>query len=272
MLQVARVLHLIYRLVVQPNTSKAATFVETFLGKGGVEMLLTLLRREAEFEESDEEPTMDQELVNGDSNINASIDNQWFKKTVDSGDLASPRSPQVSSRRHRGTDDIDGQLPLPTKTVVSVARSRSAAQKAPMAGTLGGISLSISADRVRNKFRNVDSPDGIMVGIVSLLGALVSGGHLKAMSFGLAATQPLPTSSGFGITLSGEGSSGVPATAVVWLLYALERAFQAAPRRLLTVNVYAALLPAVIRSEVRNLLHSYTIGYAVHTVYRICRM
>jgi hypothetical protein len=190
MLQVARVLHLIYRLVVQPNTSKAATFVETFLGKGGVEMLLTLLRREAESEESDEEPTMDQEIVNGDSNNNTSIDNQWFKKTVDSGDLASPRSPQVSSRRHRGTDDIDGQLPLPTKTVVSVARSRSAAQKAPMVGTLGGISLSISADRVRNKFRNVDSPDGIMVGIVSLLGALVSGGHLKVMRFGSYSTPP----------------------------------------------------------------------------------
>jgi len=41
--QVARVLHMIYRLVIQPNTTRAIVFVETLFANGGVEMLLTLL-------------------------------------------------------------------------------------------------------------------------------------------------------------------------------------------------------------------------------------
>jgi hypothetical protein len=46
--QVARVLHLIYRLVAQPNTSRATMFAETFISCGGIEMLLFLLKKEAE--------------------------------------------------------------------------------------------------------------------------------------------------------------------------------------------------------------------------------
>ncbi|KAJ7951025.1 BEACH domain-containing protein C2 [Quillaja saponaria] len=45
--QVARVLHLIYRLVVQPKTSRAQTFAEAFIACGGIETLLVLLQREA---------------------------------------------------------------------------------------------------------------------------------------------------------------------------------------------------------------------------------
>ncbi|KAH0980410.1 hypothetical protein GBA52_007587 [Prunus armeniaca] len=45
--QVARVLHLIYRLVVQPNASRAQTFAEAFIDCGGIETLLVLLQREA---------------------------------------------------------------------------------------------------------------------------------------------------------------------------------------------------------------------------------
>ncbi|KAL0015570.1 hypothetical protein SO802_002639 [Lithocarpus litseifolius] len=41
--QVARVLHLMYRLVVQPNTFRAQTFAEAFLSCGGLETLLVLL-------------------------------------------------------------------------------------------------------------------------------------------------------------------------------------------------------------------------------------
>ncbi|KAL0379627.1 UNVERIFIED_CONTAM: BEACH domain-containing protein C2 [Sesamum angustifolium] len=44
--QVARVLHLIYRLVVQPNVSRAQTFAEAFISSGGIETLLVLVQRE----------------------------------------------------------------------------------------------------------------------------------------------------------------------------------------------------------------------------------
>lgn len=305
--QVARVLHLIYRLVVQPNTTKAAIFADTFLANGGVEMLLTLLRREAELGEGlsnttnkaadpemkkpssddDEQGTNEQEEPIGEISSNLNVDNEGVKLAEETEELANPEFPGASDRPQgisegiklmeetgefaisesprasdgpRGISEGDLQLPLPTKTVVSVARSRSAAHKAPAAGTLGGISSSISADSVRNKFRNVDCSDGIMVGIVTLLGALISGGHLKVMSLGMAVSQTLPSSAGAGVTVSGEGTTGVAATAVVWLLFALEKAFQSAPNKLMTVNVYAALLPAVIKSEVRTSSKSHQIA------------
>jgi hypothetical protein len=265
LVQVARVLHLIYRLVVQPNTARAAVFAEALLVNGGVEMLLTLLRREAESQEtppnlsssdlkgnlefkkvqsgSKEQANAEQEASNGH------VDIKGVNSTAVSAELLTPQPLADSLVVKIGGDHR--QLPLPVPEVVSVARSRSTALKLHSAGSLGGIALSISADTVRNKFRNVDMFDGIMVGIVSLLGVLVARGHLKVMSFAMAAKQPLLNSSGSGITLSREGSPGVVATSVVWLVYAVEKAFQAAPRKCMTDNVYAALLPAVIRSEVR---------------------
>jgi len=279
--QVARVLHLIYRLVVQPNTTKAAAFADTLLANGGVEMLLTLLRREAELGEgliNTSTEATDPETKNSGSNNDEQVANEQeelteevpssfiregIKLTEESGEFSNPKSLGTYDEP-RGIRKDDLQLPLPTKTVVSVARSRSFAYKAPAAGTLGGISSSISADSVRNKFRNVDCSDGIMVGIVTLLGALISGGHLKVMSFGMAVSQSSPSSAGAGVTVSGEGTTGVAATAVVWLLFALEKAFQSAPKKLMTVNVYAALLPAVIRSEVRTLFNLYQISRCAH--------
>ncbi|XP_024399024.1 BEACH domain-containing protein C2 isoform X1 [Physcomitrium patens] len=265
--QVARVLHLMYRLVVQPNSTKAATFADTFLANGGVEMLFTLLRREAESGEGlsnrstkdadpemkgpcdDEQITNDQDIVEVPSDVNA--DYEVMNSTRKMQEISIFPSPE-SAGTFDGTIGIsenDLRLSLSTKTVGSVARSRSAAHKTSTVGTLGGISSSIIADSVRNKFRNMDFSDGIMVGIVTLLGSLVSGGHLKVMRFGMEISQPPPSSAGPGVSSSGEGTTGVAAAAVVWLLFALEKAFQSAPRKLLTVNVYAALLPAVIRSE-----------------------
>jgi hypothetical protein len=45
--QIVCVLYMIYRLVVQPNTTKADVFAETLLANGGVEMLLIILWIEA---------------------------------------------------------------------------------------------------------------------------------------------------------------------------------------------------------------------------------
>ena len=262
-------LHLIYRLVVQPNTAKAGIFAETLLASGGVEMLLTLLQREAEL---GERPSLGESRTfkyrqprDAGNNVEQDSKQCVLEKTSSNEnglamEVNSPGDAHNSDNRKMNylttskfldvsglLDQENRQWPLPTEEVVSVARS-----SVQRGANLGGISISISSDRARNKFRNVDSGDGIMVGIVSLLGALIGRGHLKAMSSTLAASQPVPKM--MANPVLGEGFPGASATAVVWLLYALEKAFQAAPNRLMTANVYAALLPAVIRSEVGNLL------------------
>lgn len=259
-------LHLIYRLVVQPNTAKAGIFAETLLASGGVEMLLTLLQREVEL---GERPSL---VAPGDAENKTGSDMQDTQQGVLEKTNGNKNDLAVDAKASGDAENVDNkgklsylmtskfldvsglldqdnrQWPLPTQEVVSVARS-----SAQRGANLGGISISISADTARNKFRNVDSGDGIMVGIVSLLGALIGRGHLKAMSSTLAASQPVPKM--VANPVLGEGFPGASATAVVWLLYALEKAFQAAPNRQMTVNVYAALLPAVIRSEVGNSRH-----------------
>lgn len=50
--QVARVLHLIYRLVVQPNASKAGMFADAFISSEGIEAV-PVLQREAKFGNQD---------------------------------------------------------------------------------------------------------------------------------------------------------------------------------------------------------------------------
>jgi hypothetical protein len=55
-----------------------------------------------------------------------------------------------------------------------VAHTCSSASKLCSAQNLGGIGLFIGVDRMKNKFRNMDMFDGIMVGIVSLLRAFIA--------------------------------------------------------------------------------------------------
>ncbi|CAI5465684.1 unnamed protein product, partial [Closterium sp. Yama58-4] len=50
--QVARVLLLLYRLMSQPNSSRASAFMVQFLASGGAEMLLALLLRETQYGET----------------------------------------------------------------------------------------------------------------------------------------------------------------------------------------------------------------------------
>lgn len=250
-------LQLIYRLVVQPKTTKADTFASMFLENGGVEMLLFLLRKvESEVKgskstklvhESKEQVTVEEEAPHSGVPMNVSNDCNETTRVEELEDLPSPSSPRPQS-----DTDINRQSPLPTQKVISIVRSLSASSKAPPAGDIGVISLPVSADTVDNKLRNEDSCDEILVGVVSLIAALFSGGHLKVMSSGVETSVLLSSPSGSREMLSTDGSPGVAASAV-WLLYALQKAFQAAPKKLLTESVYAALLPGVIRAEARDL-------------------
>ena len=108
----------------------------------------------------------------------------------------------------------------------------------PSVKNLGGISISISADSARKNVYNVDKSDGIVVGIVGLLGALVASGHLR---FDKSDT----TSNLLGVGLH-DGGGTMFDDKVSFLFYALEKAFQAAPNRLMTDDVYTALLTASV--------------------------
>ncbi|MCI30385.1 hypothetical protein A2U01_0051594, partial [Trifolium medium] len=111
----------------------------------------------------------------------------------------------------------------------------------PSSKNLGGISLSISADSARRNVYNIDKSDGVVVGIIGLVGALVASGQLRFVS----RSGPDTTSNLYGVGLHDRGGTMFE-DKVSLLLYALQKAFQAAPNRLMTNNVYTALLAASV--------------------------
>lgn len=231
-------LHLFYRLVVQPNASRAHTFAEEFLACGGIETLLVLLQREAkagdsavmesfsknhelektEIDGSNEnaERSQDDEGSEDKSETNL-LDNDKRSQSVDSSNSPGPSSPDINSDRMAFTSEI------------------------PSVKNLGGISLSISADSARKNVYNIDKSDGIVVGIIGLLGALVASGQLRFVS----RAGPDTTSNIYGVEIHDRGGTMFE-DKVSLLLYALQKAFQAAPNRLMTNNVYTALLAASV--------------------------
>ncbi|XP_029129254.1 BEACH domain-containing protein C2 isoform X2 [Cajanus cajan] len=252
--QIARVLHLFYRLVVQPNTARAHSFAKAFLACGGIETLLVLIQREAKDGESDvldslsKNPEFQKNETDGISEIIETFqddegsngkseailqDNDFGSQSVDSGSNIDPSSPDVNIERMTFTSEI------------------------PSVKNLGGISLSISADSARKNVYNVDKSDGIVVGVVGLLGALVASGYLR---FGSRAG-PDTTRNLLGVGLH-DGGGTMFDDKVSFLFYALQKAFQAAPSRLMTNNVYRALLTASINaSSTENGLNLYDSGH-----------
>ncbi|KAL4338491.1 hypothetical protein HN51_048684 [Arachis hypogaea] len=240
--QIARMLHLFYRLVVQPNKSRAQTFAEAFLASGGIETLLVLLQREAKAGDNDvlESMSKHSDLSKPETNSRTETrercqydeafeekseyvlqDNDQGSQFVDSGSyLDDPGSPDANSERMALTSELSSDK------------------------NLGGISLSISADSARKNVYNVDKSDGIVVRIIGLLGALVASGHLK---FDCPAG-PDTSSNLLGVGLD-EGGCTMFDDKVFLLLYALQKAFQAAPNRLMTNNVYTALLAASLNAS-----------------------
>ncbi|XP_077235133.1 WD-40 repeat family protein / beige-like protein [Tasmannia lanceolata] len=243
--QVARVLHLIYRLVVQPNTSRAHTFAEAFISCGGIEALLVLLQREAK---AGNHCISDYSSINGAENV--SIEGSVPESSSDNaisqdGNLESLEgkeslSHDEGSQFQSGSGDSSIMISLDT----NIERMPSASENL-LIRNLGGISFSISADSARNNVYNVDNGDGIVVGIISLLGALVTSGHLK---FSSNAAYPNLPSSILGNGLPEEGST-MFSDRVSLLLFSLHKAFQAAPHRLMTRNVYMTLLGAAINAS-----------------------
>ncbi|VVB06449.1 unnamed protein product [Arabis nemorensis] len=251
--QVARVLHLMFRLVVQPNAARAQTFAESFITSGGIETLLVLLQREAK---------------TGEDNV---------AESVGTGGTSVPTD--HSQQSHQNGSDLLKQLETVPQDphahdnkVVSLKETESIQQeKAHGSATViydndsVTISNSTNANRVssvsdsfRNNARNnVDDSDRVVVGIIRLIGSLISKGHLK-FSIG-AETDVMSNLMGNGIHESGGTMFD---DKVALLLFALLKAFQAAPNRLMTDNVYTTLLGASINaSSTEDGLNFYDSGH-----------
>ncbi|CAA0830770.1 WD-40 repeat family protein / beige-related [Striga hermonthica] len=171
--QVARVLHLIYRLVVQPNMSRAKTFAEAFISCGGIETLLVLLQRETKAGDTDVSeflPEHDESLtltkLDADTSEGVSA-----KPGYDDGFSLERKDLNLYENASESVN-----FRIPSKS--NMERMSSITEN-PFLRNLGGISYSINAENARNNVYNVDKSDGIVLGIINLLGALVVSGHLK---------------------------------------------------------------------------------------------
>ncbi|KAF9606573.1 hypothetical protein IFM89_026835 [Coptis chinensis] len=240
--QVVKVLHLIYRLVVQPNTLRAHTFAESFLSCGGIETLLVLLQREAKAGDNS----------NTENSIVKNEENEFLQGSVDVAGIMDEISHNETLVAVEGNESVsDGeafelQLSGSGSNSIDASIHNSIDRRTPVSENLlvknlGGISFSITADSARNNVYNNDNGDGIVVRIISLLGALVAAGHLK---FG-AHTPSNMTSSILGNGLH-DGGGTMFDDKLSLLLFALQKALQVAPRRLMTTNVYMALLAASV--------------------------
>ncbi|CAN6245453.1 unnamed protein product [Urochloa humidicola] len=231
--QVARVLLLIYRLISHPNTSRANMFAQSFISRGVVEALLVLLQREAK---------------SGDNNIFHSCDVpqnsvSWNGSSkLTNNDLELKTASGEANCKDHHIQSVQHHEPTSHETGTGLeSTSKWGLLKGQFLKNLGGIDVPNISDAVQNSVYNIDNGDGVLVGIIHVLGALVASGHL---TFTSATVRPkLP--SGFLTTSNGEGNTMFE-DRVSLLLFALQKAFQAAPRRLMTRNVYRALISSVI--------------------------
>ncbi|GMJ01400.1 Beach-Domain Homolog C2 [Hibiscus trionum] len=246
--QVVRVLHLIYRLVVQPNMNRAQTIASSFLGSGGIETLLVLLQREAK--------AGDHHIPETNTKADESLSVQR-SETEGNQDEASTKEGDQISQKDFESQHLDGDSSLVAYSHSSTMERMSSVSEITSMKNLGGIGISISADNARNNVYNVDKNDGIVVGVIWLLAALVARGHLK---FGSRVSSEM-ASSLFGGALNDSGGSMFD-DKVSLLFFALQKAFQDAPSRLMTNNSYTALLGASINaSSTEDRLSFYNAGH-----------
>ncbi|KAK6138324.1 hypothetical protein DH2020_027908 [Rehmannia glutinosa] len=224
--QVARVLHLIYRLVVQPNMPRAQTFAEAFISCGGIETLLVLLQRETKAGDRDVvELLTEHDKALSSAKTDADIA-EGASANIGHGDGGSLERKDLNLHEYASDPENIVILPYP-----------------------------ISAENARNNVYNVDKSDGIILGIINLLGALVISGHLKFD----APAPPEMTSNLLGLL---EGGGTMFDDKVSLLLFGLQKAFQAAPNRLMTRSVYTSLLAASINvSSADDGLNFYDSGH-----------
>ncbi|KAJ4905364.1 WD-40 repeat family protein / beige-related [Raphanus sativus] len=230
--QVARVLHLMFRLVVQPNAAKAQTFAEVFITSNGIETLLVLLQREAKA---------------GDDNVVESVSKDGTRMPTDH----SEQSHNNESGLLKQLDSVPQGTHAHDSDSVTISNSMND-------DITSSVSETPLSNNTRNNTRNnTDDSDRVVVGIIRLIGALISKGHLKF--------SPGSKSDGMSNLMSHgllESGGTMFDDKVSLLLFALLKAFQAAPNRLMTENVYTTLLGTSINgSSTEDGLNFYDSGH-----------
>lgn len=220
-------LHLIYRLVVQPNTSRAHLFAEAFITGGGVETLLVLLQKEAK--------AGDHSFVESPIESSGGVVAERLKP--DFRDGSHDDKTTVLDENHSDPSTINTNNSQNIVAIRPKIERMSSVSETSYSRNLGGITFSISADNARNNVYNIDKSDGVVVAIIGLVGALFSMGHLKFCS----PAPPDIANSLFSDELN-DGGSSMFHDKVSLVLFALQKAIQAAPNRLMSNNVYTALL------------------------------
>ncbi|KAF8108563.1 hypothetical protein N665_0108s0096 [Sinapis alba] len=217
--QVARVLTLMFRLVVQPNAVKAQTFAEAFITSGGIETLLVLLQREAK---------------TGDDNVLESVPKDETSVQTDHSEHSQHNEPSLLDSVQQ--DEVHGSA-----TVISESDSVTISETMNAADRTSSVSETLFSNNTRNNARsNVDDSDRVVVGIIRLIGALISQGHLK---LSLGAESDVMSN------LMDSGNGTMFDDKVSLLLFSLLKAFQAAPNRLMTDKAYKSLLGASIKAS-----------------------
>lgn len=227
----------------QPNTQRAQTFAQSFISSGGIEALLVLLQREAK---TGDRCIVETHTVSGiddatkiDSKVEATISEpEGHDKQLESPVQSQAAYPEVGMQNEPSNN---GSLNIPSG--LNIERMTSASEN-QLLRKLGGISFSITADSARSNVYNIDNGDGILVGIIHILGALVMSGHVKLCPSATASSLP-----GYLLNTVPEEGSTMFDDKVALLLFALQKAFQAAPKRLMTSNIYMALIAAAVWLE-----------------------
>lgn len=235
---------LIYRLIAHPNTSRANLFAQSFISRGVVEALLVLLQREAKTGDNHIFYSCKVQQNAASWNVSSKLTNKDLELKVASGE-ENCKDHQIQLVQHNESTSHE------TGTGFE-ATSKWCLLKGQFLKNLGGIDVPDISDSVQNSVYNIDNGDGVLVGIVHVLGALVASGHLTFTSSTMRPKLP----SGFLTTSNGEGNTMFE-DRVSLLLFALQKAFQAAPRRLMTRNVYRALISSVVWVFFRCLTCSY---------------
>jgi hypothetical protein len=216
-------------------------FAQSFISCGGVEALLVLLQREAKSGSKNN-------FNSCNVPQNAALWNERsHSKSTDS--VLKPASSEDNCNHEIQSVDRDELPSHEPNADLDESTSKWCLLKNQFIKNLGGTDFPNITDNVQNNVYNIDNGDGVVVGIVHVLGALLASGHLKLAS--PIAKPKLP--SGFLTTTSGEGNSMFE-DRVSLLLFALQKAFQAAPRRLMTRNVYRSLMSAVVWCSLTDLL------------------
>ena len=231
--QVARVLTLMFRLVVQPNSAKAQTFAEAFITSGGIETLLVLLQREAK--------TGDDNVVESVAKDGTSLQTDHSEHDQDNEPSMLEQLDSVPQETHGHDDTVESLKETDSvqqEKVPCESDSVTISETMTVDDRTSSISEALFSNNTRNNARsNVDDSDRVVVGIIRLIGALISQGHLK---LSLGAESDVMSN------LMGSGNGTMFDDKVSLLLFALLKAFQAAPNRLMTDKAYKSLLGASV--------------------------